>query len=247
MKIKSYASDDEKNIRNDLLHLFKQCPIPENEILSNLGLFIKRQDFSRLLFMHDLYKKIIDIHGLIIEFGVRWGQNLALFETFRGLYEPFNYSRKIIGFDTFEGFPSTNENDGQSEIIRKGAYPVTEGYEKYLEKILNYHEKESPISHIQKYHLIKGDATVEIKRFFEQYPETIVAFAYFDLDLYEPTVKCLEAIKDHVTKGSVIGFDELNVHAFPGETIALKEVFGLSRYKITRSKYSSVQSYIVID
>lgn len=37
------------------------------------------------------------------------------------------------------------------------------------------------------------------------------------------------------------------LHDFPGETLALKEVFGLNRYKITRSPYSSVQSYIIID
>jgi len=45
----------------------------------------------------------------------------------------------------------------------------------------------------------------------------------------------------------VIGFDELNFHDFPGEPLALKEVFGLSRYKIKRSPFSSVQSYFVIE
>jgi len=41
--------------------------------------------------------------------------------------------------------------------------------------------------------------------------------------------------QNHVTKGTVIGFDELNYHEFPGETLALKEVFGLDKYKIRRS------------
>ena len=61
------------------------------------------------------------------------------------------------------------------------------------------------------------------------------------------SVFCLKAIKEHLTKGSIIGFDELNLHDFPGETLALKEVFGLDRYRIIRSPYSSVQSYIVIE
>ena len=39
-----------------------------------------------------------------MEFGVRWGQNLITLNNLRGIYEPFNHSRKIIGFDTFEGF-----------------------------------------------------------------------------------------------------------------------------------------------
>ena len=168
-------------------------------------------------------------------------------ESFRGIYEPFNFTRKIIGFDTFSGFPSTHEKDGEADIIQEGAFSVTKGYEEYLEKILDYHEKESPIPHIQKYQLIKGDATKEIDKFFKENPETIVAFAYFDFDVYAPTKKCLEVIKEHVTKGTVIGFDELNSHDFPGETLALKEVFGLSRYNIKRSPFSSFQSYIVIE
>ena len=71
--------------------------------------------------------------------------------------------------------------------------------------------------------------------------------AYFDFDIYKPTFECLNAIKDHLTKGSVIGFDELNHSTFPGETVAFKEVFGLSKYKIRRNIFSPTQSYIIID
>lgn len=46
------------------------------------------------------------------------------------------------------------------------------------------------------------------------------------------------AILPHLTKGSVIGFDELNFHAFPGETLALKEVLGLGKYSIRRNRYN---------
>ena len=197
--------------------------------------------------MNELYKRIVEVHGMIIEFGVRWGNNLALFESFRGIYEPFNHNRKIIGFDTFEGFPSVHEKDGTAQTITTGAYNVTEKYEEYLEEILAYHEQESPLAHITKHQLIKGDATIEVVKYFNEFPETIVAFAYFDFDLYEPTKKCLEVLQSHVTKGTVIGFDQLNDHDFPGETLALKEVFGLNTYKLRKSRYSSVQSYIVID
>jgi len=247
IKFKSYSSSEEIAQRGNLLDLLKNCPIPDNELLVNLGLFLKRQDLSRILFLNDLYQKIVGVHGVIVEFGVRWGHNLALLQSLRGIYEPFNHNRKIIGFDTFEGFPSIHTKDGNAEIVEQGAYSVTESYEDYLDKILKCHENESPISHIKKYSLIKGDASLEIDKFLSENPETIVAFAYFDFDLYEPTKKCLEAIRGNITKGTVIGFDELNMHDFPGETLALKEIFGLDRYKIHRSPFSSCQSYIVID
>lgn len=247
IKTKGYSSPNEKSLREKFFKLFRDCPIPNNELLSNLGLFIKRQDLTRILFMNELYNKIINVHGIVVEFGVRWGGNLALFESFRGMYEPFNHNRKIVGFDTFEGFPSVHEKDGKSEIVTVNAYSTTKGYEDYLKQVLDYHEQESPISNIEKYQLIKGDATIEIGKFLKDNPETIIALAYFDLDIYEPTKICLETIKGHLTKGSIVGFDELNLHDFPGETLALKEVFGLDRYRIIRSPYSSVQSYIVIE
>jgi len=247
IKAKWNASEREVAIRQSLIKSFKECPIPDNEIFSNLGLFLSRQNLSQLLFVNEIYQQILDVHGVVMEFGVRWGRNMALYESLRGIYEPFNHNRKIIGFDTFEGFPSIDEKDGKSEIIEVGAYNVTQNYDQYLAGILDYHEQESPISHIKKYELVKGDAVSSIQQYLERNPQTIVAFAYFDFDIYEPTVACLNAIKDRLTKGSIIGFDELNHKDYPGETLALKEVLGLGRYQIRHSKFSPTQSYIVIE
>ena len=246
IKIHEMSSEKEQAIRISILQLYKNNPIPDSEILSNLGLFIRRQDFSRILFMNELYRKIVDIHGIIMEFGVRWGKNMALYEVLRGIYEPYNFNRRIIGFDTFEGFPSVDPKDGPSENVKISGMAVTDDYADYLEKILEYHENESPVGHIRKFELIKGDASIEIHKFLEENPETIIALAYFDFDIYKPTRDCLEAIRKHVAKGTVIGFDELNVHTWPGETIAFKEVFELDKCTIHRNLYSSVQSYIVL-
>lgn len=247
IKINTLASTGELNNRKELVNLFKQSPIPENEILNNVGLFEKRQELTKQLFFNEIYKQVLNIHGSIMEFGVRWGQNLVTLNNLRGIYEPYNYNRLIIGFDTFEGFPVINEKDGQNEIIKKGAFSVTKDYHIFLEQILNCHENECPLSHIKKNKIIKGDASCEFEKYLELHPETIIAFAWFDFDIYSPTKKCLEFLLDHITKGSIIGFDELNDHKFPGETIALKEVLGLNKYKIQRNQFSGMQSYIKIE
>jgi hypothetical protein len=242
-----YQSKKEEEIRKGITELFDKCPIPKEQLLSELGLFIKRQDLSRILFLNEIYKKIINVQGVIMEFGVLWGQNLALYESMRGIYEPFNYTRKIIGFDTFEGFPEVDEKDGKADIIKVGSFKVTKNYESYLKQILDYHENESPISHLKKYALVKGDAVIEIEKYLKDNPETIIALAYFDFDIYRPTKKCLESIKAHLTKGSILIFDQLNFHDYPGETQALKEILGINNVKIMRSPYTSIQSYIIID
>lgn len=86
-----------------------------------------------------------------------------------------------------------------------------------------------------------------VPRYLGEHPETIIALAYLDFDLYEPTKVVLEAIRPHITRGTVIGFDELNFPDFPGETVALREVFGLDRFPILRSPLSPTTSYLVVD
>lgn len=243
----TYESKEEKSIRERFIKVFRQCPIPDDEILSNLGLFLNSKNLSRILFMNYLYQQIIDIQGIIIEFGVRWGQNMSLFAALRGIYEPFNRQRKIVGFDTFKGFPTISEKDGKSKLMKKGADSVTENYANYLTKVLEFQEKDNPLSHIKKYKLVAGDAVIEIDRYLKEHPETIISLAYFDFDLYEPTKKCLEVIRPYLVKGSVLGFDELNDPDSPGETVALKEVFGLGNMRLKRYRYASRVSYFVVE
>jgi hypothetical protein len=182
-----------------------------------------------------------------MEFGVWWGANLALFESFRSVYEPYNWTRKVVGFDTFEGYPSIGPKDGNSAYAQVGGYTVTEAYEEYLSNLLNAHEDDNVMSHIKKYQLIKGDVVLTIDQYFEQNPQAIVALAYFDLALYEPTKKCLEAIRPRLVRGSILAMDELNSPDFPGETIALREVFGLDKYRIVKSQFLPDRSYVVVE
>jgi hypothetical protein len=197
--------------------------------------------------MDHIYTKSIDVQGIVVEFGTRWGQNAALFSALRGIYEPFNRHKKIVAFDTFEGFPEIHEKDGNSSMMKPGMLSLTGDYEKYLEKILLNIEQDNPLSHINKFELRKGNATKEIHSYLEEYPETIISLAYFDFDLYTPTKECLEAIKPRLTKGSVVAFDELNDHDSPGETLALMDVFGLNSIKLKRFPYTSRVSYFIVE
>ena len=245
-EILTYESKNEKELRGKFFELFKTCPLPEDQVLSNLGLFLNSKNLSRILFMDHIYRKIIDVHGIVMEFGVRWGQNLSLFSALRGIYEPFNRHRKIVGFDTFEGFPSIHEKDGKSKMMKRGQLALSNDYEIYLEKILKNQEKDNPLGHIKKFEICKGDAIKEIHDYLDKNSETIVALAYFDLDLYEPTKECLEAIKPRLVKGSILSFDELNDPDSPGETLALMEVFGLENIKLKRFPFTSRVSYFEI-
>jgi hypothetical protein len=84
LRIARAQSPEERERRGDFVRLFKRSPIPDGELLAQLGLYLNRQTLSRILFMHELYSRIVDVPGIVVELGVRWGQNLALFSSFRG-------------------------------------------------------------------------------------------------------------------------------------------------------------------
>lgn len=245
IRVLSGATVAEAGRRESLAEMIRQSPIPASELSTNLGLYLSRMQISRLLLMHQLYQKILPVHGVIMEFGVRWGQNLAVFSNFRGMYEPYNYNRKIIGFDTFSGFPSVDPKDGSKVAV--GDYAVAENYQQYLTAILEQHQADSPIPHKKKFELVAGDATVTIHEYLARQPETVVAMAYFDFDIYQPTKVCLEAILPRLTRGSVIAFDELNCPEFPGETMAVLETIGLGKYALRRDPQNPLVSWMVID
>src|SRR3989304_10131467 len=119
--IVTHGDSGQSERRNDMLKLFKECPIPENEMLLNMGLFLVPQTLSRILFLDFLYRQILPVQGVVFDLGTRWGQNLSLFTTLRGIYEPFNRLRKIVAFDTFEGFKGFDTQDGKGRMmVEKG-------------------------------------------------------------------------------------------------------------------------------
>ncbi len=241
------SSSSEKDAQSRLTEFLKSSPIPDDEILANLGIYLTSKNLSRLLFFYEIYKKILHTHGVIMEFGVRWGQTLSVMSALRGIFEPFNRHRKIIGFDTFEGFRGISEKDGDRCKCADGSFSVSPDYENHLDTILCLQEELNPISHLKKYELVRGEATKTVPEYFENHPETLVSMAVFDFDIYEPTRVALEAVMPRLFKGSVLVFDELCDDIFPGETLALMETLGINGLRIQRYPMTARISYAVIE
>lgn len=223
-------------------------PIPDNELAENLPAFQTVRSLKRLLYMNELYRQILPVHGVVMQFGVRWGRDIVSFDSFRTIYEPFNVSRLVVGFDTFEGFPSVHEKDGDHSLMVERALSTSEGYVDQLRALLNERRRLDPLPHLERCQVVQGDVTQTVPAYLKAHPETIIALVHFDLDIYEPTKACLEAIRPYLTRGSIVAFDELNSSLAPGETAALREAWGLGGYRIQRSPLHSGQSsYIVIE
>ncbi|MBA4373149.1 MAG: crotonobetainyl-CoA--carnitine CoA-transferase [Thermodesulfovibrio sp.] len=241
------SSADEKTVQKNFAASLKASPLHDDEILANLGLYLTSKNLSRILFFYEIYKKIVHNHGIIAEFGVRWGQTLSVLSALRGILEPFNRHRKIVGFDTFEGFRGMSEKDGDACKCKDGSFSVTPDYEEYLDKLLHMQEQLNPMSHLKRYELVKGDAIQTVPEYLRRHPETIISLAIFDFDIYAPTRAALEAVRPHLCKGSILVFDELCDDIFPGETVALMETFGLNNVRVRRLPMTSRISYLEIE
>lgn len=236
-----HKNEEEKNIRKALTNKLKNTPIPNDELLENLGLFLNSQNLSRILFFYEIYKKIQNTHGVIFEFGTRWGNISSTLVSLRSIFEPFNRTRKIVCFDTFSGFKGINEKDNYKYTDK---FSVSRNYEEYLYSILELQEAFNPIKHIKKFEIVKGDVESTLPKYLTDNPETLVSLAVFDMDLYRPTKAALLHIKNFLHAGSILVFDNLCDEVFPGETNAFREVFSLEQVSLKRIPITARLSYI---
>jgi hypothetical protein len=225
-QIETTASREQQRFRKRLTELFDKSPIDMEDRLFNVGLYVRSSVLVKFIVLHQIYERIKGLPGALIEFGTWWGQNMVLLENLRAIHEPFNKQRAIIGFDTFKGYTAPSDRDKKSEVWGEASYSTTEGYVSYLKELLEVHEGCNALGHIRGRHtLVRGDVEQTAPAYFTQHPETLVAFAYFDMALYRPTKAALEAIKPHLVSGSILLLDELTWAESPGEAIAFKEVF----------------------
>jgi len=219
-------------------------------LVSKLDAFAKyatRQSLAKFLTKYELFKKILGVNGSIIEGGVLQGGGTLAWAKLSSILEPVNHPRKIIGFDTFEGFPSIHEKDtsgSDGALLKKGALRGST-YADVLSAV-DVYDINRPLSHIQKVELIQGDIAKTAKAYLEQNPHLVVSLLYLDVDLYEPTKILLETFLPRMPKGAIVVFDELNAKVFPGETLAVDEVLGIKNLKIERFPFDSYVSYAVL-
>ena len=232
----STAHGETFSFRERLGQKYVSSPLSRDDRMFNLGLYVRSSLLVKFLVMDDLYKRFVNTPGVLIEFGTWWGQNLVLLENLRAIHEPFNKQRTIIGFDTFNGYPENSDMSPES-VDRHGGYQTGMDYKADLAELLEIHEGNNAFGHLRGSHkLVAGDVEQTAPKYFTDHPETLVAFAFFDMGPYEPTVAALKAIKPHLLPGSVIVFDELTWAGAPGEAVAFKEVFRDVKYDIEKCK-----------
>jgi hypothetical protein len=216
--------------------------------LRNFTKYVPRQALTTFLAKHAMFQHVLGVHGYIIECGVFLGAGLMTWAQLSAIYEPVNHVRRVVGFDTFEGFVDISNKDQSGRnlhYMRKGGL-ATGAYDDIRDCIQLY-DLNRPIGHIPRVELQVGDATKTIPEYLDKNQHLVVAMLYLDFDLYEPTKVAIETFLPRMPKGAILAFDELNQPPWPGETLAALETVGLRNLRIQRFPFASSLSFAILD
>lgn len=191
---------------------------------------------GKLLNHLEIYKKILELPGDVLEFGVYKGTSIVRLLSFRDLLEN-EASRKIFGFDVFGKFPENLELESDKQFVQKfenaGGYGIRK-------KELEFH---LDAKGFKNYELIEGDILQTIPEFIAKNRHRKIALLHIDVDVYEPTKMILENLWDNVVKGGILMLDDYGT--VEGETKAVDEFFKNRDIVIHKPKYNHIPSYIV--
>lgn len=192
--------------------------------------------FGKFIAHYELYKKIINLPGSVIECCLFKGNSFFRFANFRDLLES-RYSRKIIGFDIFGNFPKTDYKEDKKYLNSFiGSAGENSIKLEEIEKVMNYKK-------LDNYEFIKGDINKTIPKYCKENKHLKIALIHIDTDVYEPAVTILENMYDKVVKGGILMFDDYGT--FPGETIAVDEFFEDKDVIVQKLPSSHIPSFVI--
>ena len=223
---KDIQSKSQRNLLENLLCDFK---IPSYDVAQNFPVFATRRNIARFLTHYELFKKIYELPGSIVELGVFKGAGVFTWAKLCEIFCPTDIIKKVYSFDTFEGFPALSEEDGprNTEYDRIiGGYNGGPDSKKILESANAAFMADKHLRAVERIEFIEGDVINTIPRFVKEKGNGLkICLLNLDLDLYEPTKIALEYFVPRMVKGGIIILDEYAIQSFGGETKAVDEYF----------------------
>lgn len=203
---------------------------------NNFYLSCSNSRLGKFIIQYEIFKKIKDIPGAIVECGVFKGTSLMRFVGFRDLMEQ-RVPRFVVAFDTFAAFPDARFSKDKKPLEQ---FLADAGDQSISISQLREVLRRKGVNH--GVDLVAGDINKTVPAFVKKHPRSRVALLHLDVDLYEPTVTILHYLYPLLVRGGILLLDDYGV--FPGETKAVNEYFkgGLS---IERFPFAKTPAWIV--
>ena len=239
-------TDVEREVGRNIERLFVENPDSVEVKLESFPKYVRRQHLKRFLAFYEIFKMVLPVKGSIVECGVFRGFGVMSWAKLSAILEPENLTRRIYGFDTFQGFPSIQDEDRSPHT---GAAPGELSATSYdeLQALIREYDADRFLGHVPKVELIRGDMAETIPRFVDTHPHVMVSLLFNDCDLYAPTAAALTHFLPRMPKGAVLVFDDLDNPLWPGETAALLEHRGVRGLELKRLAWDPYLAYAVVE
>ena len=244
--MKNLRTEAEQQVGPNIQRIFEECSDSVETKLENFPKYVRRNHLKRFLAMYELFKLAMPVKGSIVECGVFRGFGVMTWAKLSAMLEPENLTRRIYGFDTFEGFPTTGAKD-KSKFASPAVGDLKSSSYDELQQLIAEYDRDRFLGHIGKVELVRGDITKTAQEFIETHPHVVVSLLFIDCDLYEPTKAALEAFLPRMPKGAIVAFDELDNPIWPGETLAALDAKVLSGLRLRRLEWDPYIAYAVIE
>ena len=190
------------------------------DLYNDFSLWGETDRFSKMLARYELFKRVVDMPGDIVEGGVLKGAGVLYWAKLIQIFNPMS-RRKVIGFDTFEGYPEdTSKAHDQKTAKEFTKEQIAEKSMVSDEKIMAAAEAQGLADRIE---LVKGDASLTISTYVAAHPGFRISLLNLDFVLYDPTLAAMKDLYPRVLPGGVVVLDEYAV-ADKGESDAVDEV-----------------------
>lgn len=231
----------------DLNNFIESAQVSNIKKIQTFPVYATRQVVTSFLEKYELYKLAKNVPGSIVECGVAGGFGLMSFAHFCSIFEPYHYVKRVIGFDTFEGFAGVTDQDKTSKANHLHEGGLNFGSYDILQNAISLYNRNRVLGHIDKVQLVKGDVSKTFPLYLKENPSLVISLLYMDLDLYKPTLDTLRVAIERVPRGGIIAFDELNHWDYPGETMAVMESIGIKNLHLKRFDISPMLSYAIME
>lgn len=231
------------NTHDRLRDLLKEELAAADDFTKYISIFQSRILFTKMIQQYEIFKLALNRPGHIVELGVYYGESFFHWARFLEMFNMGERETKVIGFDTFSGFPEISDKDRtlenqreQSDVaVRSGGFNAGERSAQRIEKLIEIFEDDHFVPQKKRLEVVKGDICETVPRYVRDNPGLRISLLHLDCDLYEPTMAGLKHLYPLVVPGGVVILDEYGQDKFPGESAAFDEYFAGNRPNLIKS------------
>jgi hypothetical protein len=178
----------------------------ENEFYLSCG----PERIGKLVAQYELFQRVLDVPGEIVECGVFKGASFARWAMFRELF-CLPQAKRLIGFDTFaQYFPADTERDVElrANVVRgagEQGISRTDLFCALIDKGCG-----------RNVELVAGDIRETVPRYVREHPELRISLLNVDVDFAAATETIMEHLYPRLSRGGILILDDYAT--FEGET-----------------------------